>query len=95
MNDAKQSLFDRFVIESETVRNFAAKLETRDDEKFYITLPAWFNVRTPVGNNPDWALVIRQLLMAQACSSSLADPANYVRRLQTGAHAAGANTSSD
>jgi type III restriction enzyme len=62
MIDASKSLYDRFVFDSEVERKFAQKLESRDDVKFYVKLPAWFNVTTPVGNyNPDWALVMEEV----------------------------------
>jgi len=54
-----KSLYDRFVFESEVERRFAEKLETRADVLFYVKLPPWFRVQTPIGNyNPDWALVM-------------------------------------
>jgi type III restriction enzyme len=60
--DASKSLYDRFVYQSETERKFAAKLESRNDVRFYVKLPAWFKVATPVGNyNPDWALVMEEV----------------------------------
>lgn len=37
---------------------FAEECESRDDILFYIKLPAWFVIKTPIGNyNPDWALI--------------------------------------
>jgi type III restriction enzyme len=57
--DASKSLYDRLACDSEIERKFVQKLEQRDDVKFYVKLPAWFKVPTPVGNyNPDWALVM-------------------------------------
>lgn len=54
-----KSLYDRFVFESEVERRFAEKLESRADVLFYVKLPPWFKVQTPIGNyNPDWALVM-------------------------------------
>jgi type III restriction enzyme len=56
--DAKKSLYERFVYESEVEKRFAEKLEKMGPVKFYVKLPAWFKVPTPVGTfNPDWALV--------------------------------------
>lgn len=56
--DAKKSLYERFVYDSEPERQFAERLENTDTVKFYVKLPAWFKVPTPVGTyNPDWALV--------------------------------------
>ncbi len=56
--DAKKSLYDRFVCDSDVEKRFAEKLESMEPVKFYVKLPAWFKVPTPVGTyNPDWALV--------------------------------------
>jgi type III restriction enzyme len=41
-------------------RNFAQACEDNDDVLFYIKLPRWFQIETPVGSyNPDWALAYR------------------------------------
>jgi type III restriction enzyme len=38
--------------------DFAKECETRDDILFYIKLPSWFVIKTPIGPyNPDWALI--------------------------------------
>lgn len=51
--DAKKSLYERFVYDSEPERQFAERLENTDTVKFYVKLPAWFKVPTPVGTyNP-------------------------------------------
>ena len=58
MIDAQKSLYERFVYDSEVEKRFAEKLESSQPVKFYVKLPAWFKVPTPVGTyNPDWALV--------------------------------------
>ena len=39
---------------------FAQACENNDDVHFYIKLPRWFEIETPVGSyNPDWALVYK------------------------------------
>ncbi|MFO0803712.1 MAG: DEAD/DEAH box helicase family protein [Gemmataceae bacterium] len=61
MFPATKSLYDQFVFDSEIERKFAERLESQTPVKFYLKLPKWFKVRTPVGNyNPDWALVWQQ-----------------------------------
>lgn len=41
-------------------RKFAEACETNDDVLFYVKLPRWFVIDTPVGKyNPDWALMYR------------------------------------
>jgi len=43
---------------SEVEREFAQKLNTREDIKVFMKLPGWFEIDTPVGKyNPDWAIV--------------------------------------
>ena len=55
---AAKSLYERFAFDSEVERKFAEKLEATLPVKFYVKLPAWFTVTTPVGTySPDWALV--------------------------------------
>lgn len=59
--DSAKSLYDRFVYQSATEREFANALEKRQDVRFYIKLPAWFKVLTPIGTyNPDWAIVMEE-----------------------------------
>jgi type III restriction enzyme len=51
-------LYDRVVFESDIERRFAEDLDGMDQVKFYVKLPKWFKVQTPVGEyNPDWAIV--------------------------------------
>jgi type III restriction enzyme len=57
VNDSK-SLYDAVEIDSEIERDFAAKLNTREDIKLFFKLPSWFKIDTPLGGyNPDWAIV--------------------------------------
>ena len=61
MFPATKSLYDQFVFDSEIERKFAERLESQQPVKFYLKLPRWFQVPTPVGNyQPDWALVWQQ-----------------------------------
>lgn len=54
----KKSIYDYVVYESEVEREFAEKLEEREDIKLFVKLPSWFKIDTPVGTyNPDWAIV--------------------------------------
>jgi type III restriction enzyme len=46
------------VYESAIEREFAQKLDQRQDIRLFVKLPDWFRVETPVGTyNPDWAIV--------------------------------------
>jgi type III restriction enzyme len=52
------SLYEYVVYDSEVEREFARKLDEREDIKLFVKLPGWFEVDTPVGRyNPDWAIV--------------------------------------
>lgn len=57
-----KTLFSHIVIDSDSgpERAFAEACENNDDVLFYIKLPRWFVIDTPVGSyNPDWALSYR------------------------------------
>jgi type III restriction enzyme len=58
----EKTLFSHIVIDSSSSpeRKFAEACESNDDVLFYIKLPKWFVIDTPVGQyNPDWALAYR------------------------------------
>ena len=55
---SNRSVYDHTIFDSEIERNFVKKLETLDEIKLYVKLPAFFTVPTPIGEyNPDWAIV--------------------------------------
>ncbi|HDY8072086.1 TPA: DEAD/DEAH box helicase family protein [Vibrio vulnificus] len=59
MVEAKKSVYDYIICDSDTEMEFATKLEESSDVKLYTKLPAWFKIDTPLGNyNPDWAVLI-------------------------------------
>ena len=56
----EKTLFNYILIDSlsKPERTFAKDCEDREDILFYIKLPSWFVIKTPIGNyNPDWALI--------------------------------------
>ena len=58
----EKTLFSHIVIDANSgpERLFAQACENSDDVLFYIKLPHWFKIETPVGPyNPDWALAYR------------------------------------
>jgi len=58
----EKTLFSHIVIDSNSgpERAFAQACEDNDDVLFYIKLPRWFQIETPVGPyNPDWAVAYR------------------------------------
>jgi type III restriction enzyme len=54
---AKRALYDGVVVDSQIERDFVEALEQREDVQLYVKLPDWFKVPTPIGYNPDWAIV--------------------------------------
>lgn len=54
----KHSVYDFVAYDSEIEREFAKKLDSREDIKLFVKLPRGFQIETPVGRyNPDWAIV--------------------------------------
>lgn len=53
-----KSIYEYVVYDSEIEREFAKKLDQRQDIKLFVKLPGWFVIDTPLGTyNPDWAIV--------------------------------------
>jgi type III restriction enzyme len=49
---------DYIPYDSEVEKEFAEKLDSMDGVRFFVKLPNWFKVPTPIGDyNPDWAIV--------------------------------------
>ncbi len=58
VKDQEKTLYDYILFDSSVESEFAKDLESREDVKFYIKLPNWFKIPTPIGEyNPDWAIV--------------------------------------
>jgi type III restriction enzyme len=54
----KKSIYERIPVDSNIEKDFAIKLDSREDIEFFLKLPSWFKIDTPVGGyNPDWAIV--------------------------------------
>ncbi len=50
--------FDYVVYDSDTERQFAENLDSREDIELFMKLPSQFKIDTPVGPyNPDWAII--------------------------------------
>lgn len=61
MVDVKHSIYDAVECDSEVEKQFALELDEREDISFFLKLPRWFKVDTPLGTyNPDWAVVKRE-----------------------------------
>lgn len=53
-----KSVYEYVVYDSEGEREFAKRLDQREDIRLFVKLPNWFRVETPVGEyNPDWAII--------------------------------------
>lgn len=59
MFPVNKSIYDHVVVDSKTIEYpFAKDLESMEQVKFFIKLPAWFKIDTPIGTyNPDRAVV--------------------------------------
>jgi len=56
--EVEKSIYDAVVYDSEIERDFAARLDKREDIKLFVKLPRWFEIETPIGKyNPDWAIL--------------------------------------
>jgi hypothetical protein len=54
----QKSVHEYVPYDSEVEREFARKLDEREDIKLFVKLPGWFVIETPVGKyNPDWAIL--------------------------------------
>jgi len=52
------SVYEYVVYDSEVEREFARRLDQREDIKLFVKLPTWFEIDTPIGKyNPDWAIL--------------------------------------
>ena len=53
-----KSVYEYIPYDSEIEREFARKLDEREDIRLFVKLPTWFLIDTPVGQyNPDWAIL--------------------------------------
>jgi len=56
--EVRKSAYEYVVYDSEIEREFAQRLDAREDIKLFVKLPRWFQVETPLGSyNPDWAIL--------------------------------------
>lgn len=57
VENTEKTVYDYVVVDSEVEYNFMKSLENTENVKFYIKLPGWFKIDTPLGGyNPDWAV---------------------------------------
>jgi len=56
--DVHKSIYDSIQYDSKVERDFATKMDVREDVRLFLKLPSWFSIDTPMGRyNPDWAIV--------------------------------------
>ena len=58
---SEKSLYDYIRCDSSTIEvPFAKELESKEDIKFFMKLPDWFKIETPLGTtyNPDWGITV-------------------------------------
>ena len=61
MIEAKKSVYDHVVYDSDVEQQFATSCEKNTDIKVYAKLPSWFKIDTPLGSyNPDWAILVNK-----------------------------------
>lgn len=59
LRNARKSIYEHIVYDSEVERRFAEEMEQNEAVKLYVKLPAWFEVPTPLGPyKPDWAVIV-------------------------------------
>ena len=53
-----KTIYDYVAVDSEVEYKFMKALEQANNIRFYVKLPGWFTIPTPLGSyNPDWAVV--------------------------------------
>jgi type III restriction enzyme len=53
-----KSVYEYVSYDSQIEREFAKRLDEREDIQLFVKLPRWFEIDTPVGKyNPDWAIL--------------------------------------
>ena len=58
VKNKEKTIHDFVEYDSDVEREFAKKLDERDDIKLFLKLPYWFLIETPIGDyRPDWAIV--------------------------------------
>jgi type III restriction enzyme len=86
VQSASKTLYDHIEVESEVERRFAKALDDNTRVRFFMKLPAWFVVDTPIGPyNPDWAIVFQdseRVYLIRETKGSL-DPDDIRRREAT------------
>lgn len=60
VTNPEKTITDYIIYESGVEEEFARDCENSDQVEFFIRLPDWFVIQTPIGTyNPDWALIFK------------------------------------
>lgn len=60
VKDQDKTLYNYIEFDSKVEMQFAEDCESNENIEFYMKLPRWFKIDTPVGEyNPDWALIFK------------------------------------
>ena len=61
IRNTNKTPYDYVEIESNVEKEFASALDKNENVKYFLKLPSWFKIDTPIGSyNPDWAIVFEQ-----------------------------------
>jgi type III restriction enzyme len=60
VNQPGKTISDHIIFDSEIESQFARDCDNNEQVEFFIKLPNWFVIQTPIGTyNPDWALIFK------------------------------------
>lgn len=60
VKNQNKTLYNYIEFDSEIEKQFANDCENNENIEFYMKLPRWFTIETPIGKyNPDWALIFK------------------------------------
>ncbi len=60
VKNQEKTLSNYIEFQSKVEEQFVKDCESNENVEFYIKLPRWFLIKTPIGNyNPDWALILK------------------------------------
>lgn len=88
VKNAEKTLYDHIEIDglSSVERKFAEACDNSEDVEFFLKLPRWFIIRTPIGEyRPDWALMLKKekrLYFVAETKSSLSEQERRVSENQ-------------
>jgi type III restriction enzyme len=83
VKNQQKTLFDYIIWDAKSEEKFAKDLESMERVKFYIKLPGWFRIDTPLGTyNPDWAVVFNGDKRVYFVAESKASPDEEDLRLK-------------